>query len=630
MNISRAASLWLLLLLLAPRLSLAAEPSLADTAELQAWVDAFVEKQMQDNRVPGAIVSIVKDGKILLSKGYGQSDIEHHRPVDPHKTLFRIASVTKTFTATAIMQQVERGNLSLDSDVRDIVDFKLPLTSSKPLRVSDLLTHRGGFENGLFGVLSNHMQEMPSLEKVLSMTMPTQVRDPGTLSSYSNHGFTLLAYVIERRTGLSMGQYLKDNLFTPLGMNATHYEQPAAPAWSDDVAVGYSTAGGQLTPHRFEIVLTAGGGAISSTADDMSRYMLVQLQEGMLDGQRILSAESVREMHKVHFSYVPGPGGMGYGFPHAQINGHDVLWHTGSLFYCYSRLVLIPDNGVGLFIAGNSDTADELQERLFAAFMQRYFPAAPPASATQAAANPNEGDAVSGVYRRSGFPITTFAAVTSLKELTTVRATGQGISVQRGEGKPVDYRYVMPARYRTLDADAADLGDIVFFKNAAGSIAGYAVENRQTSSMERIDNPFRTQTLGIWLIRMVYAILSIGVIASVALATRWKRLTLLSRCCIGLITASGIGAWALYGSFPWLERLIREDSGWVPWSLTVFLTASSALAIIAAAAAIVALRTARSKTLSPVWRVGAVLYSLGAFGGGMLIIFWHLFGYRYY
>ena len=156
MNISRAALLWLSLLALQP--SLAAEPSLADTAELQAWVDGFVAKQMQDNHIPGAIVSIVKDGKIILSRGYGLSDIEHHRAVDPHNTLFRIASVTKTFTATAIMQQVERGNLQLDSDVRDIVDFPLPLTSSKPLRVSDLLTHRGGFENGLFGVLSNRMQ----------------------------------------------------------------------------------------------------------------------------------------------------------------------------------------------------------------------------------------------------------------------------------------------------------------------------------------------------------------------------------------------------------------------------------------------------------------------------------------
>jgi CubicO group peptidase (beta-lactamase class C family) len=623
--------LWIFLLQ-ALHPSVAAEPSLADTAGLQAWVDAFVAKQMQVNNIPGAIVSIVKDGQIILSEGYGLSDIEHHRAVDSHKTLFRIASVTKMFTATAIMQLVERGNLHLDSDVRDIVDFPLHLNSSKPLRVSDLLTHRGGFENGLFGVLSNGMQEMPSLKEVLSTTMPTQVWDPGTISSYSNHGFTLLAYVIERRTGLTMAQYLQDNLFTPLGMKSTHFDQPAAPTWSDDVAVGYSTERGKLTPHPFEVVMAAGGGAISSTADDMGRFMLAQLQQGTLEGQRILSAESTAEMHKVHFSYVPGPGGMGYGFPHAQLNGHDVLWHTGALFYCYSRLVLIPDSGVGLFIAGNSDNADELQERLFAAFMQRYFPApAPtPASAPRAVADPRDGAAVSGIYRRSGFPITTFAAVTSLKELTTVRATDQGISVQRGQGKAVDYRYVMPARYRTLDADAADLGDIVFFKNAGGAIAGYAVENRQTSSQERIENPFRTRTLGIWLIRLVYAILSIGMIAGLVLATRWKRLTLISRCAIGLNIACGIGAWALYWRMPWLEKLIHEDSGWVPSSLTAFLTATSALAIIAAAAAIVALRAAQSTTVAPVWRAGAAVYSLGALGASALIIFWHLFGYHYY
>ena len=472
---------------------------------------------------------------------------------------------------------------------------------------------------------------MPSLKEVLSTTMPTQVRDPGTLSSYSNHGFTLLAYVIERRTGLSMAQYLQDNLFTPAGMMSTHFEQPAASSWSHNVAVGYSTDGGRLTPHPFEIVLTAGGGAISSTADDMGRFMLLQLQRGTLDGHRILSAESVQTMHKVQFRYAPGPGGMGYGFPHAQLNGHDVIWHTGALFYCYSRLVLIPDSGTGLFVAGNSDTADELQERLFAAFMQRYFPPPAPVSAPIVAADPSEGAAVSGVYRRSGFPITTFAAVMSLKELTTVRATDDGISVQRGAGQargiPLRNAWPLPNSRRRR---GADLGDIVFFKDAKGAPAGYAVENRQTSSMERIDNPFRTRTLGIWLIRLVYLILSTGMLAGLALATRWQRLAPTSRWCIGLIIVSGSGAWALYWRFPWLEKPIREDSGWVPRNLTLFLTATSALTLIAAGAAILTLRAAQSKTLALMWRAGLAVYSLGALGASALLIFWHLFGYHYY
>ena len=617
-------------LLLAVRACLASEPSLAESTELRSWVDEFVARQMQENHIPGAIVCIVKDGHIILSKGYGWADVESRRAVDPHKTLFRIASVTKTFTATAIMQQVERGNLHLDSDVRKIVDVPLRLSSSKPLRISDLLTHRGGFESGLFGVLSNRMTRMPSLKEVLSRTMPSQVRDPGTLSSYSNHGFTLLAYVIERTTGLPMAQYMQDNVFAPLGMDSTSFVQPLPPPLKNEVATGYSYANGQLTPHPFEIVLTAGGGAISSTADDMGRFMLVQLQDGILDGRRILSSDSMQDMHKVHFRYAPGPGGMGYGFPHAEINGHDVLWHTGALYYCYSRLVLIPDSGVGLFIAGNSDQADELQERLFAAFMQRYFPAPPAVPPSPQAADRSEADEISGEYRRSGFPIATFAALTSLKDLTIVRPANQGISVQRGGGKLIDYRYAGSLQYRTTDSDESSLGDVVFFRDGNGKVAGYAVQNRETSSMERVTNPFRTSWLTILLSRLIYGIASIGMIACVFIALRWKRLTRSRRWSVALIMLSGFGAWVLFWQLPWLASFVREELDWVPGRLTVFLTATSALAVLSAAAAIITLRAALFTPTRPAWRVAAVIWSIGALGGSWLLIFWHLFGYRYY
>jgi CubicO group peptidase (beta-lactamase class C family) len=619
-------------LLLVSHMSFAAEPSLTDTADLRTWVDEFAARQMQESHIPGAIVCIVKDGQIILSAGYGWADIADHRPADPHKTLFRLASLTKTFTATAIMQQVERGNLRLDSDVRDIVDFPLHLNSPKPLQVSDLLTHRGGFENGLFGVLSNRMTQMPSLKEVLATTMPQQVRDPGTLSSYSNHGFTLLAYVIERKTGASMAQYLQDNIFGPLGMQSTSFVQPLPPPWKDAAATGYSYANGKLTPHPFEIVLAAGGGAISSTADDMGRFMLAQLQLGILDGHRIMSTESMQDMHNVHFRYAPGPGGMGYGFPHAEINGHDVLWHTGALYYCYSRLVLIPDSGVGIFIAGNSDTADELQERLFAAFMQRYFPAraVAPIASIEPKPGTDETDEISGEYRRSGFPMTTFAALTSLDGMTTVRRTNQGISVKRGVDQLLDYRYVGPARYRTTDSEASSLGDIVFFRDPHGSVAGYAVQNRQTSSMQRVTNPFRTQWLTVWLARAVYAIATIGMLAAGVSAFRWRRLSRISRWSIGLVLLSGLGAWVLFLLLPWLAAFVRDELDWVPWRLTLFLTGTSALVVLSATAAIVTVRAALVRPIGSAWRAGAIFWSIGAIAGSGLLIFWHLFGYHYY
>jgi CubicO group peptidase (beta-lactamase class C family) len=127
------------------------------------------------------------------------------------------------------MQLVERGKLSLDTDVRGVIDFPLRLSSARPISIADLLTHRGGFESGLFGVLTERARRMPPLRDVLVETMPSQVRPPGTLSSYSNHGFTLLAYVAERTTGMPFGDYLQTNVLQPLGMTHTTFAQPLPP-----------------------------------------------------------------------------------------------------------------------------------------------------------------------------------------------------------------------------------------------------------------------------------------------------------------------------------------------------------------------------------------------------------------
>jgi CubicO group peptidase (beta-lactamase class C family) len=611
----------------------AASASLTDPAEIESWMDQTVTRQIKDSHIPGAVVCVVKDGKIVFSKGYGWADLDAHRAVDAHKTLFRIASVTKTFTATAIMQQIERGNLRLDSDVRAIVDFPLPLTSSKPLTVADLLTHRGGFENGLFGVLSNQMTAMPSLKEVLSRTMPTQVRDPGTLSAYSNHGFTLLAYVVERKAGMPMPRYLQDNIFAPLAMQSTSSMQPLPEPLRGQVATGYSYADGRLTAHPFEIVLAAGGGAISSSGDDIGRFMIAQLQLGTLDGHRILSTESARDMQQVHFRYVPGPGGMGYGFPHAEINGHDVIWHTGALYYCYSRLVLIPDSGVGFFVAGNSDMAYELEENLFVAFMDRYFPQSSVATvaspAEPAAYRAVRAEEIAGYYHLTGEPVTTFAALRSLANMAKVTRTDRGISILRN-GKLIDYQKVANEHYRTTDADAARLGDVVFFGDASGQVAGYAVQNRETSSMERVGNPLRTPPVAFWLVRIVCLVALLGLIAAAALAFRWRRHATFIRWSIALVALSSLGGWAVVLMLPWLTQLVSDEMDWVPWRLTLFLSGTSAVAILSAVAALVTLRTATLGSVPRTWRAAALIWSAAALTGTWLIIYWHLFGYQYY
>lgn len=609
-----------------PGASQPAPRPLEDRVEFDAWLTTFVGCEMTAGHVPGTVVAVVKGGQVFSTRGFGMADLATRRPVDPGQTLFRIASLTKTVTATAILQLVERGRLTLDTDVRRYVDFPLRLTSDRPITVANLLTHRGGFENGVFGVLSESATSMPPLRSVLAETMPTQVREPGTISAYSNHGFTLLAYVAERVTGEPFDRYLHDNLFVPLGMTRTSFAQPLPADLAGQVVTEYSFEDGRLVPHRFEIVLAAGGGAISSTGVDMARFMLAQLNHGTLEGHRVLATDTARTLQAVHFSYGRAAGGMGYGFPHMTVNGYDVLWHTGALHYSFARLSLIPEAGIGLFVAGNSDTAAELQDRLFIAFMNRYLPArSAPAAPRPLPANAAE---YAGYYRPSGAAISTFAALRSVADTATVRIGGQGLQIERG-GRVQEYVPVGPDRFRPLATDAVLHGDAVFFRDVTGSIAGYSPENRATSAMVRVHAVAQTPPVVTALVGGVVGVMALAlpVLALAYFRSRaTSRLEKLARLLMTLTSAGTVGTLL---ATTWITALVSK-AGSVPWQLQLYLAATSLLAGIACAAAVAVIPSVVDTGLARAWRAARALWCAAALVEAWLLGYWNLIGFHYY
>jgi CubicO group peptidase (beta-lactamase class C family) len=126
-----------------------------DSAELETFLDGLLAKEMEANHIAGATVSVVKDGELLFAKGYGYADLENGIPVDPERTLFRVGSVTKLFTWTAVMQLVEQGKLDLDADINTYLDFSIPDTFPEPITLKHLLTHTPGFEDRFFEVLAS-------------------------------------------------------------------------------------------------------------------------------------------------------------------------------------------------------------------------------------------------------------------------------------------------------------------------------------------------------------------------------------------------------------------------------------------------------------------------------------------
>ncbi len=194
--------------------------------DVEAFLDGIVPLQLEHDDIAGATISIVKDGKLLLAKGYGYADIEKKKPVSAEETLFRPGSVSKLFTWTAVMQLVEQGKLDLDRDVNTYLDFKIPDAFGRPITLKNLLTHTPGFEEAikdLFAVGS----ESPDLGKYLKTHIPKRIYPPGTVPAYSNYGAALAGYIVERVSGRPFNDYIEESIFKPLGHDSFNFS-PAA------------------------------------------------------------------------------------------------------------------------------------------------------------------------------------------------------------------------------------------------------------------------------------------------------------------------------------------------------------------------------------------------------------------
>jgi len=214
----------------------AAAPS--DPVELEAFLDGFFASSMGGYHVPGLVFVMVKDGRVFLSKGYGYASLDAGRPVDPETTLFRVASVSKLFTGTAIMQLAEQGKLDLHGDVNNYLkSFQLPETFPEPVTPLHLLAHTAGFDERVFGMEARNREDVRPLGEYLAERMPRRVLPPGDVFSYSNHGVALAGLLVKEISGVPFEKYVKDNILLPLGMNRSSFV--LTPDLLPDLAQGY-------------------------------------------------------------------------------------------------------------------------------------------------------------------------------------------------------------------------------------------------------------------------------------------------------------------------------------------------------------------------------------------------------
>jgi CubicO group peptidase (beta-lactamase class C family) len=347
----------------------------------------MIPAAIQQGEVAGAVVSVVKDGKVLFAKGYGYADVASKTPMDPQRTLIRPGSVSKLITWTAVMQQVEQGKIDLNVDVNRYLDFKVPEPDG-PITVADLMMHRTGFEEGLKDVLVNDPKQLQSLGDSLKQHARPVLFRPGEVPAYSNYGAALGGYIVERVSGEPFADYVARHILAPLDMRHSTFAQPLPPTLSADMSKGYRSAADKPLP--FEMLAQSPAGAMSATATDMAQFMLAHLQEGRVGNAQILRPETVRLMHSPSVVLPAGFDTMAHGFFLGERNGRTTLEHGGDSIYFHSDLQIMPKEGVGLFVSFNSRGAGDatygIRERLMAGFMDRYFPAPaaaePPALST--------------------------------------------------------------------------------------------------------------------------------------------------------------------------------------------------------------------------------------------------------
>jgi len=364
---------------------------------LGAFVDSVMSAEMKREGIPGAAFVFVRHGRVLYQKGYGWANVTARRAVDPKKTIWRIGSISKTFTATAVMQLVDGGRIHREADVNLYLSkVKVPESYPLPVTVTDLLTHTAGFDEIRPGTQGPSRESVQPLPEFLASRL-VRVRPPGQTICYSTYGITLAGDLVEEISGKPIEEYFAEKIWRPLGMNRTSINVPVPLA--DDVAIGYERRGDSLEAQAWEWYHTTPASSINSTASDMARYLMMHLEHGHIGSARVLSQRSSAEMLSQQVRMHPKVPGVTLGFWEGQFGDLRVVEHGGNVAGFSAQLVMIPSEDAGFFVV-NQFEGSKLRDNLEDALLRHLYPMArvrpiPPAPPPDFR---KRGDAYAGDY----------------------------------------------------------------------------------------------------------------------------------------------------------------------------------------------------------------------------------------
>lgn len=453
-----------------PEQQAALKPPELTAPDLETFLDGLMPLQIEHADIAGAVVAVVKDGKLLFAKGYGYSDYEKKVPVSAESTLFRPGSISKLFTWTSVMQLVEQGKLDLDRDVNTYIDFNVPATFGKPTTLRDIMTHRPGLEETIKDLFVGSEKDMRPIAQYLPTHLPKQIYPPGTIPAYSNYATTLAAYIVQRVSGEQFEDYVEAHVLKPLEMAYATFRQPLPDALKPLMSNGYHLA--SEPAKSFEFVEVAPAGSLSASAESMTHFMIAHLQNGRYGSVQILKPETAVQMHQRQQGWPAAMNAMALGFYEESRNGQRIIGHGGDTQWFHSDLHLLLDANVGFFVSYNSAGKDDTSPRgvLFDKFMDRYFPVPPPNEPVPSTAA-QDARSVAGLYKISRRFETNLLAVSTVLGEAKVVADPKDNTIYLDQffkdlnGQPKHFREVAPMLFRAVNGTEK----LDFVKDANGN-----------------------------------------------------------------------------------------------------------------------------------------------------------------
>ncbi len=325
-------------------------PDIVDGNDVAAFVDPWIDAEIEAAHVPGVVFVLVTAERIVHGRGYGNATLEPRKPVDLD-TAFRIGSLSKPITCILALQQVERGRLTLHDDIDDtLTEFKVGTAADPPVTLFHLLTHTAGFQESFVGQHLPRTDQLSPLGAWLSRHITQRVMPPGHVISYNDYGTTLAGHLVEQATGTDFGAHADRALFAPLGLAATTFDQSNR---GITLARSYSWDGERHVACAVDAVQTLPAAGAFSSGRDMAMVLRLLLANGRVDGVRVLGAEAVQKMTTVQFRAAPGVQGRSFGFEEFERGDTRGLHKSGRASGFLARAVLLPDRGIGWFSAHN-------------------------------------------------------------------------------------------------------------------------------------------------------------------------------------------------------------------------------------------------------------------------------------